>query len=129
MDKRFSEWMDLKRRIDENDPKPPFISEGDLWWCATGENVGVEINGKGAKFSRPVVVFKKFGRLGFFGIPVTTRSVTGSWYAAFRHKDVLENAVLTQGRFFSNKRVYEKLGALDDTDFKNIKEAFARLFR
>lgn len=50
----------------------PKITEGEVWWVAIGENVGVEINGKSRYFSRPVIVFRKLSHLGFMGIPLST---------------------------------------------------------
>ena len=108
---------------------PPLVSEGDLWWCATGENVGVEVGGKSKNFTRPIVVIKKFGRLGFLGIPTTTQERKGTWYIAFIHKGIHETAMLSQARIFSYKRLDRKMGTLDDQDFKNIKEAYLRLFQ
>jgi mRNA interferase MazF len=126
--KRFLEWIGVKQQLDANNYNPPLISEGDLWWCAIGENVGVEISGKGQNFTRPVIVLKKFGRLAFFGIPTTTKFREGSWYVQFRHKSILETAMLSQARIFSYKRLNRKMGTLDDTDFQKIKEAFVSLF-
>lgn len=127
--KRFLEWIGVKQKLDDNDYNPPLLNEGDLWWCALGENVGVEISGKGEQFTRPVVVIKKFGRLAFFGIPTSTNTERkGSWYVSFKHKGVDEVAMLTQARMLSYKRLSTKMGELDDVDYKKVKEAFCRLF-
>src|SRR3989344_6145662 len=120
--KRFLEWIGIKQKMDAREHKPPLTSEGDLWWCAVGENVGIEVNGKSNDFTRPVIVLKKFGRLGFLSIPTTTRSRTGSWYVSFRHKGIQETSVLSQARVLSYKRLHSKMGTLDDEDFRNVKE-------
>jgi|SRR3989338_1861472 len=126
--KRFLEWIGIKQKLDAHDYNPPLISEGDLWWCAVGENVGVEVGGKNERFTRPVIVLKKFGRLGFLAIPTTTRQREGSWYVSFVHKSIPEVAMLSQARIVSYKRLDRKMGTLDQTDFKNVKEAYVRLF-
>jgi mRNA interferase MazF len=126
--KRFLLWIGVKQKLDANSYRPPHVREGDLWWCAIGENVGVEMSGKGESFTRPVVILKKFGRLAFFGIPTTTKEREGTWYVSFKHKGIGEVAMLTQARMFSYKRLYTKMGELDETDFGNVKEAFSRLF-
>lgn len=72
--KRFLEWIGIKEKLDSNDFRPPLINEGDLWWCAVGENIGVEMSGKGKDFTRPVIVLKKLDRFAFFGIPTTTNA-------------------------------------------------------
>jgi mRNA interferase MazF len=128
MEKDFDKWNKKKKRLDAHDYNPPLVSEGDLWWCAVGENVGVEASGKSIHFTRPVIVLKKFGRLGFFGIPTTTKKREGSWYVSFMHQGVDETAMLSQARIFSYKRLDKKMGTLDEEDFKNVKEAFTRLF-
>jgi mRNA interferase MazF len=99
-----------------------------LWWCAVGENIGVEISGKGKNFTRPVIILKKFGRLAFFGIPTTTKEREGSWYVRFSYKNVTEIAMLTQARMFSYLRLDQKMGTLSVSDFRKVKEAFLRLF-
>ena len=126
--KRFLEWIGVKERLDSHDYNPPLVNEGDLWWCAIGENVGIETSGKGQGFTRPVIVLKKFGRLAFFGVPVTTKKRTGSWYVPFMHKGINETAMLMQARLFSYKRLDRKMGELDNIDFRNVKEAFLSLF-
>ena len=126
--KRFLEWFGVKQKIDAVAYNPPLISEGDLYWCMVGENVGVEVGGKNLLFTRPVIVLKKFGRLGFFGIPTTTKERTGSWYVTFVHQGVRETAMLSQARIFSFKRLGKKMGTLDGSDFKKVKEAYLRLF-
>jgi mRNA interferase MazF len=126
--KRFLEWIRLKHKLDASERRPPFISEGDLWWCSIGKNVGVETYGKDRRFTRPVIVLKKFGHASFLGIPTTTTERKGSWYVSFTHHGIPETAMLNQVRILSSKRLDRKIGTLDDRDVKNVKEAFMRLF-
>jgi|SRR3989344_2263042 len=127
MIKRFLDWIGIKEKLDAHEHQPPLITEGDLWWCAVGENVGIEVSGKSKDFTRPVIILKKFGRLGFLGIPTTTQTREGTWYVAFVHKGIRETAVLSQARAFSYKRLHSKMGTLDETDYQNVKEAYVRL--
>ena len=126
--KKFLSWIGLKEKIEIQVNTPPLLSEGDLYWCMVGENVGIEVSGKSTLFTRPVVVLKKFGRLGFLGIPTTTKEREGSWYVTFMHKGQRETAMLSQARVLSYKRLGKKMGTLDQTDLKNVKEAYVRLF-
>ena len=56
--KRFNEWIRIKEKLHQVG-RTPHNLEGEIWWSAVGENVGVEINGKGDVFSRPVLIMKK----------------------------------------------------------------------
>lgn len=127
--KRFLEWIGIKRQLDEHMLQSPFVREGELWWCSIGENVGVEVSGKGRNFTRPVIVLKRFGRDAFFGIPLTTRRRDGDWYCSFQYAGIQEYAMLSQGRFLSCKRLQDRMGELDEDQFAKAKEAFASLFR
>ena len=95
------------------------------------ENVGVEINGKGLKFARPVVVFKKLSEYGFIGIPLTTKDHTGvapDWYVHFRFGGKDEYAALHQVESVSVYRLYRLVGSLDDNDIRTIQNGFIKLY-
>lgn len=68
----FNEWIKVKKKLHYH-ARTPYIKEGEVWWAAVGENIGVEINGKSQYFSRPVVIFKKLSKFGFMGILSTAR--------------------------------------------------------
>lgn len=90
----LDEWFVTKYAIHSKNRLPNF-KEGDVWWCAFGENVGVEINGK-ENFLRPVLVFKKYNRFSFLGIPLTSKTYRyGSWYVHFYFHDREQVAVLS----------------------------------
>lgn len=126
--KNFREWFLVKEKIHTINSKPPLFKEGEVWWCALGENIGVEINGKSRAFSRPVLVFKKMSQQGFIGIPLSTQEKQGTWYTSFVLQDKLTTANLSQLKFFSSKRMYTKIGTLSDQDYKKVKEGFLSLF-
>lgn len=91
--KHFLEWIELKSDLHFTG-NYPLVKEGQVWWCAVGENVGVEINGKHDTFSRPVLVMKKLSRYGFMGVPLTSQKHEGSWYAKFEFNDKEQYAAL-----------------------------------
>ena len=49
----YKEWMPIKADT-HNAGRYRTFSEGQIWWCIWGENVGTEIDGKGELFLRPV---------------------------------------------------------------------------
>jgi mRNA interferase MazF len=128
MIKRFIEWIGIKEKIHNQASVPVFFKDGDIWWCSLGENVGVEINGKGDTFSRPVFVYKKLSREGFLGVPLSTKNKTGSWYVSFSFQEREISANLAQVRVFSASRMQEKIGSLDEEDQEKIKSGFLRLY-
>lgn len=126
-DKHFQEWIIVKTVLHDKGVIRS-VKEGEVYWCAVGENVGVEINGKSETFARPVVILKKLSRYGFMGIPLTSQYHEGSWYVVFKFKEKTEYAILAQARVFSVSRLYKKIGALPDSDLEAIKSGFNRLY-
>ena len=39
MIKKFLEWIGLKEKLHKAGNKAPLFKEGEIWWCAIGENV------------------------------------------------------------------------------------------
>src|SRR3989338_1250468 len=119
--KRFLEWIGLKEWLDSTEHQPPLFREGEIWWCYLGENVGIEANGKGNKFTRPAFVLTKYDRYSFLGLPLTTKLKRGSWYAPIGFSGVKQVIVLSQGRVFDYRRLKEKMGELDEREAESVK--------
>jgi mRNA interferase MazF len=103
--KRFSEWFGLKKKLHERQQTPPLVSEREIWWASVGENVGSEINGKSALFSRPVIIYKKLSHGFYFVIPTTTQKKEGSWFVRVRYQRTDMTACLHQARAIDHRRL------------------------
>ncbi|MCF7865483.1 MAG: type II toxin-antitoxin system PemK/MazF family toxin [Candidatus Pacebacteria bacterium] len=110
----FLEWSEKKKQIDSRDNKPPFLKECEIWWCSVGKNIGVEINGKGDLFARPILVLKKLSATVFIGIPFTTKFKEGTWFYSFLYKNKFITANLSQIRMFDYRRLVNKHGEIDE---------------
>ena len=95
--KLIQEWCRLKIVLWNNQSKVVF-KQGDIWWCSLGMNVGEEMFGKGAKFTRPVLIFRKCTSNSFLGLPLTTQEKQGSWYAKITFHGKKNWAMLNQER-------------------------------
>ena len=123
----FNRWNKQKKMLHIRN-RMPDIRTGEIWWCGTGQNVGVEINGKGNSFARPVVIYKMLGKNSFMGIPLTSKEKTGDWYVKFRHHNKNQYAALCQARVVSKARLYERMGELEMDDFEKIIKGFQHLY-
>lgn len=128
MIKKFLEWIGLKEKLHSNSDKFVYFNEGEVWWCALGENIGVEINGKGTMFSRPVLIYKKLSKSGFLAVPLSTQIKEGSWYISVEFKEKTISANLAQLRIVSTARLYDKMGEVTAEDFSKVKSGFLRLY-
>lgn len=126
--KSFEEWMPLKKSLHFN-AKHPRILDGEIWWCSFGENVGVEINGKSARFTRPVLILQKLSAFSFMGIPLTSQEKSGSWYAEFVFLGKREFAAICQARVLSVSRLHSKLGRVSESDLEIVRKAFHKLYK
>jgi mRNA interferase MazF len=128
MVKRFLDWIHIKQKIHETESVPLYFKEGDIWWCSVGENVGVEMNGKGDTFSRPVFVYRKLSKNGFLGVPLTTKRKQGTWFVQVTFQEKKITANVAQVRVYSASRMLNKMGTLDEVDADTIKSGFLRLY-
>ena len=126
--KRFLEWIGLKERLHNKLPKAPCVKEGEIWWASIGENVGSEINGKSKLFSRPVIIYRKLTHSYYLVIPATTKIKSGNWYVPYKQSGISANACLQHIRTIDYRRLFSKLGELDEADFKEIKDSFVKLY-
>lgn len=120
-------WFMLKIRIHSSGKEKPF-KEAEIWWCNFGENIGVEVNGKNAPFSRPAIILKKYNKYSFMAIPLTSRPHTGSWYVEFEFRGKANWANLAQAKSLSAKRLCDRIGAMTNGDFCKVKRGFYELY-
>ena len=93
----IKKWIELKINLWTKKDRVVF-KQGEIWWCSLGFNLGEEIFGKGEKFTRPVLIFKKFTSNSFLGLPLTTHGKKGSWYVEIRVEKEKQWVLLNQAR-------------------------------
>lgn len=90
-----------------------------------GQNIGVEENGKGPNFLRPVLILKKHNQDCFVGLPLTSNNKDHPLYFTFVCDNNLTSAILSQIRLFDCKRLYLKIDTMKLEEFTEIKNAVA----
>jgi len=124
MSKSFVDWLAEKSRIEERAVKP-FFREQEVWWCSIGTNVGVEQDGKGHRFERPVIVFRKFNEQMLWVLPMTSRKKHGRFYFPIHLHTKEQIVVLSQLRVVSGKRLIRRVGKISDSAFSALEQAFS----
>lgn len=122
MAKNFAEWHKFKARLDSRKKLPTF-SEGEIWWCSTGVNVGTEEDGKNSYFERPVIILRRFNSGMFLAVELTSKIKTGQFYYSLKIKETIKTVILSQLRTLSAKRLQRPIGKTDPDTFKKIKLA------
>jgi len=127
MKKDFWRWHSEKEKVDEKETRV-FFHEREIWFCHLGTNVGFEQDGKGENFGRPVIVFRKFNKEVFWGVPLTTREKGGKFYLSISIGDSEpRKAILSQLRLLDAKRLYQKIGTINYEAHKRLEEAIIKL--
>lgn len=125
--KLFKEWFKLKISL-WNSKSRVIFKQGDIWWCSLGMNVGEEVIGKGDKFTRPVLVFRKFTSNSFLGLPLTKQEKKGTWYVEISIHKEKRWVMLNQARVLDKKRLTSRIGALDNADLEKVKTRFLEFY-
>lgn len=124
--KNFNLWFKIKPQLDNLLSYPKF-QEGDVWWCHIGENIGHEECGKGNKFLRPIVIFKKFNNRIFFGIPTSSKLKDSPFYRPITIKGARVSIFISQMRLFDVKRLLYKQGKISPNELSFLKKDFIKL--
>ena len=133
MDNLFNEWNLAKQNI-HNKTRNVNVKEGCVYWVNVGFNIGVEINGKGRAFARPVLVAKRIYIKDsyndfFIGIPLTSKKKSGFLYHRLTNKkdNSKVTAILGQIRIFDTKRVINYHYKANKDEFESIRNKIIRL--
>lgn len=102
----FDNWNFIKKEIDRSGSKN--FKHGEVYWCRFGVNIGVEIDGKGPEYLRPIIVLKKFSNECLLAAPITTKSHAGNWYYKIRIQEKDCEVVLIQIKLIDSKRLTQK---------------------
>ncbi len=131
--KKFDEWNEVKKDAEHNN-RIIGIKPREIFWAKIGENVGYEQNGKGDNFARPVIIVKKLTKELFLGIPLTSSIREDSdYFHPFEYQNttngqVKNTALILQIKVFSIKRLMNRTGIMDKTNFELILEKGKRMF-
>ena len=123
--KDFTDWHTLKTNLQRGDKKH-FFKERDIWLCSLGLNLGCEEDGKGEKFLRPVIIFRKFSHNFFWAIPLTSQEKTRKLLLMILILSIYGLARLYQMKLIDQKRLVRKIGKLPREKFMKIKYAAIR---
>jgi mRNA-degrading endonuclease toxin of MazEF toxin-antitoxin module len=126
-DANLQKWCKLKILLWNKESKIIF-KQRDIWWCSLGINLGEEMFGKGEKFTRPVLIFRKFTKNSFLGLPITKQEKIGSWYVEITMHREKRWVMLNQARILDKKRLTNRIGVLDDEDFKKVRDRFIEFY-
>ena len=119
--KDFDAWGARKKAIHAQSHGPNFYHTREVWWCSIGINIGVEMDGKHASHSRPVLVLRRFNKHMFWGIPFTTATREGYSYFRVAHIGGPSWAILNQLRIFSSKRLLRRIDTITVDQFDEIR--------
>lgn len=126
--KDFSNWHKLEIEIEEKQ-KLPFFREREIWWCSLGANVGVEEDGKNELFERPVLIFRKFSKEMFWGLPMTSKRKEGSFFFGLSFHEEERSVILSQIKTLSSKRLIRRIGKISENKFREIEKAVIVLIK
>ena len=124
---KLQEWGIVKAEL-QTEASSVLFKEGEVWWANVGMNLGEEIFGKGDRFKRPVLVFRKITKNLFLGLPITSQERNGDWYVPIVLPGRPRWAMLHQVKVFDKKRLVQRLGTLKELDLENIHERFRAFY-
>ena len=128
MSDSYDIWNEIKKALSREN-KMLHFNQKEIFMTYVGKNIGFEQNGdKNQNFLRPMLVYKKFSKNLFLGIPLTTTQRDGKFYHSFIFKDnKISTALLSQIKLVDSKRCKYRMGQIKDEDFKKLILKFKKL--
>ena len=124
--KDFTTWNTTKEELHNGKINFRF-RERDIFFMYVGVNVGFEQDGD-KNFLRPVLVYKKFNKHVFLGIPLTSKVKDDKFHYEFNYiEDTRSFAILSQLKLFDIKRAKYKNGSIKENDFFKLQEKLLEL--
>lgn len=121
--KWFNDWANLKIKLHFSE-RELYFKERQIWWASLGQNIGSEQNGKHGNFERTVLIFKKFNKQTFLGIPISTKIKTGAHRFVFSQDGKQFCLNMSQMRVMSSKRLLRLVGHISVSEYQNIVQIF-----
>jgi mRNA-degrading endonuclease toxin of MazEF toxin-antitoxin module len=126
--KTLMDWIYVKYLLNSKQNHAT-VRDRQIYWCSLGYNVGHEENGKGNKYRRPVLVFKKFNDRLFWGIPMTTKVKDNKYYIKVKVGELEECAMISQMRIMDANRIIEPMERILPEEFEKVKIAIQELVK
>jgi mRNA interferase MazF len=128
MEKEFDQWNRYKKEIHEQG-FAVLYQQRDLWWCRLGTNIGYEQDGTGKEFERPVLILRGFSKQVCLIVPLTTSQKKNPYHVSVG--DIAGKqafAIVSQLRLVDTKRLFDKIGKLDQEIFSRIQKTIKSFF-
>lgn len=119
-------WNIIKKRLEKRINIPTF-KVGEVWWTSVGVNIGVEIDGKGDRFTRPILIVAKFNNIHLLGIPLSSKIKDNKYYTVVNLKGRNVSAIVSQMKSLSAKRLLVLIGRIDTNELQIINESIKNL--
>ena len=118
--KDFEGWNKEKQYVNGIE-KDLYFSEREIWWCAFGINIGVEIDGKNGKYERPGLIVKYINKDMALVLPLTTKGEADKYHVNIETEKIASFAKISQLKVVSTKRLLRKIDMLNETQFLLIR--------
>lgn len=124
----YDSWNEKKKILEARKVSDSFyFSDGDIWWCSLGRNIGTESYGKGEGFRRPVLVIKKLSHSSCIVLPLSTQEKKGTWFVEVPFGNEKRYVLLYQIKMVHVRRFQRNIGLLDREILNHVKEKLADL--
>ncbi len=119
--KDFDRWNENKKEVQVSSLNF-YFKEQEIWWSRVGINIGVESDGKGNEFARPVLILKKHNKHSCLVVCLTTQIKDNKNYIQIDKENHLHiYANLSQIKVIDSKRLISKIFFLNREKFIKVK--------
>ncbi len=126
--KEFRRWAEVAEEVERKEACG-FVKAGAVYWCNIGPGIGHELVGKGANFTRPVLVLSNISEHMALVILVTSKDHSGGNYMEIVVAGVVECLALMHFRVIDVRRLGEFIDEVPSDNLRMIRNRFLKLLK
>lgn len=129
LEEKFRSWSQVSLEIHHSSPQHSNIKPGAIYWCAIGQNIGREENGKGSHFTRPVLVMKVLDSHLALVIPLSSQPKVANYYPKVIVAGRIDFALFNQIRTVDTLRLGDFIDEIDQQTFSELKHRLSQYLK
>jgi mRNA interferase MazF len=126
--KDFAGWAKVAEMVERRE-RAEFYKSGVIYWANLGVNIGSGEDGKGERFTRPVLLLAMLNKTQVLVIPITSQKKKGANYREIVVNGKVEYLLFDQLRTIDVKCLEEVVDEIDSDTLRMVRGGLLKILK